>query len=147
MANFLLISLVCMFKNIFLILLLFLSISSLAGSEKLIGTWKANKQATLAYLKIHTHLASQQLDLVGQALGKTTLTFDKTNLTVRSDNWKSVIPYKVISETKDSVTIEADDHKGQASARSTFEFDGNSIWVPSDKIQGYKERFDKLVPK
>jgi hypothetical protein len=134
-------------KLIGIFLLTILSLSAFAGSEKLIGTWKSNKEATLAYLKIHTHLASQQLDLVAQSLGKMTLTFDKTNVTMKTDNWSFVSPYKIISETTNSITIESKDPNTQKLTQGQFEFDGNGFWIPDDTIPGYKERFDKLIQK
>jgi hypothetical protein len=130
-----------------LFLLFILSLSAFAGSEKLIGTWKSNKEATLAYLQTHTHLTSQQLDMVGQSLGKMTFTFDETNLTLRADNWKFVSPYKFISATITSITIESKDPNTQKLTQSKFEFYGDHFWIPDDRIPGYKERFDKLVQK
>jgi hypothetical protein len=130
-----------------LFLLSILSFSAFAGSEKLMGTWKSNKEVTLAYLKIHTSLTPQQLDMVSQSLGKMTLTFDKTNLTMKTDDWKFVSPYKIISETTNSMTIESKDPNTQTLTQSKFEFDGNGFWSPDDSIPGYKERFDKLVQK
>ncbi len=111
------------------------------------GTWKSNKEVTLAYLKIHTSLTPQQLDMVSQSLGKMTLAFDKTNLTMKTDDWKFVSPYKIISETTNSMTIESKDPNTQTLTQSKFEFDGNGFWSPDDSIPGYKERFDKLVQK
>ena len=122
-------------------------ISAIADGEELIGTWKSNKEATVAYLRIHTHLTSPQLDLVAQALGKMTFTFDKTNLTTRKDDWKVVRPYKIVSETTNSVTIESKNPNTQRPGQSKFEFDGNSFWNSDDRIPGYKERFDKFVQK
>jgi hypothetical protein len=130
-----------------LFLLSILSFSTFAGSEKLMGTWKSNKEVTLAYLKIHTSLTPQQLDMVSQSLGKMTLAFDKTNLTMKTDDWKFVSPYKIISETTNSMTIESKDPNTQTLTQSKFEFDGNGFWSPDDSIPGYKERFDKLVQK
>lgn len=134
-------------KKLACLLLSLLSLSVFAGSEKLIGTWKSNKEATLAYLQSHTQLTSQQLDAVGQALGKMTFTFDKTNLTLKADNWQFVSPYKFISETKTSITIESKDPNTQKLTQSKFEFYGDHFWMPDDRIPGYKERFDKLVQK
>lgn len=136
-----------MAKKLYLISLLFLSICCFAGSERLVGTWKSNKQETLAYLKNHTRLTSQQLDMVAQSLGKTTLTFDKTNVTMSSGSWKFISPYKIVSETTNVIIIESKDPNTQKMARGRFEFDGNGFWIPDDKILGYKERFDRLKQK
>lgn len=135
-------------KKLAAILVLFVvALSSFAGNEKLIGTWKSNKAGTMAYLKTHTHLSDQQVDAIGQALGKMSFTFDETNMTLTSDNWKFVSSYKVLSETANSVTIESKNPQTQKLEQSVFEFYGDHFWVPDERIPGYKERFDKLVPK
>lgn len=134
-------------KKLTCLLILVLSLSAFAGGEKLIGTWKSNKAGTLAYLQSHTHLTGQQLDAVGSTLGKMSFTFDQTNMTLISDNWKFVSPYKVVSETANSVTIESKNPQTQKLERNAFEFYGDHFWVPDDRIPGYKERFDKVVQK
>jgi hypothetical protein len=134
-------------KKLTCLLILVLSLSAFAGGEKLIGTWKSNKAGTLAYLKTHTHLTGQQLDVVGLALGKMSFVFDKTNMVMQTDDWKQVRPYKFVSKTANSVTIESKDPKTQKTEQSVFEFYGDHFWVPDDRIPGYKERFDKVVSK
>jgi hypothetical protein len=129
------------------LLLFIMSLSAFAGSERLVGTWKSNKDATLAYLKIHTSLTSPQLDLVARSLGKTTFTFDKANVTMESDSWKFISPYKIISETTNSMTIESQDPGTQKPTQTVLEFDSTGFWTPDDRIPGYKERFDKLAQK
>ena len=127
--------------------MLILSVSAFAGSERFIGAWKSNKAATLAYLKVHTKLTSQQLDKVATALGTLTITFDKTNMTMQQGSWSFVSPYKIISETTNSITIESKDPATKKLAPTILEFDGNCFWTPDDKIPGYKERFDKINKK
>jgi len=125
--------------------LLLVTLSAFAGGDGLLGTWKSNKPGTLAYLQSHTHLTDKQLDLVAQSLGKTTFTFDKTNMTVSADSWKFVSPYKVVSETHNLITFEAKDPNSQIMGTNVFEFYGDHFWSSDDRISGYKERFDKLV--
>jgi hypothetical protein len=126
-----------------LFLLLLLSFSAFAGNERLIGTWKSNKEATLAYLRIHTIMTDRQLDAAAQMLGKMSLTFDQTNLTATMGTWKAVSRYKVISETKNSVTIETKDPGTGQMVSSVLEFTAGSLWTSNDAFHGYKERFDK----
>lgn len=127
--------------------MLVLSLSAFAGSERFIGTWKSNKAATLSYLKAHTKLTPQQLDKLGTALGTLTITFDKTNMTMRQGDWSFVSPYKIISETTNSITIESKDPTTQKISPTILELDSNGFWTPDDKIPGYKERFDKIAQK
>jgi hypothetical protein len=134
-------------KKLTCLLILVLSLSAFAGGEKLIGTWKSNKAGTMAYLKTHTQLTEQQVDVIGLALGKMSFTFDQTNMTLISDNWKFVSPYKVVSETANSVTIESKNPQTQKLEQSAFEFYGDHFWAPDDRIPGYKERFDKVTSK
>jgi hypothetical protein len=130
-------------KLIGLLLLLICAFSTFAVGERLIGTWKSNKDGTIAYLKAHTQLTAEQLDRVSQSLGKVSLIFDQTNLTLMSGDWKFVSPYKVVSETKNSITIESKDPSTQQMSPTVFEFEAGSLWSPDDRIPGYKERFDK----
>jgi hypothetical protein len=134
-------------KIIALVCISLISATVFAGGEKLIGTWKSNKDATLLYLKNHTKLTSQQLDKVATTLGQMTITFDAGNLTLKSGDWNFVSTYKVVSETKDSITIESEDPGTKKPSQSVFEFDNNSLWSPDDRIPGYKEKFDKVVQK
>jgi hypothetical protein len=127
--------------------LLLVTLSVFAGGDRLLGVWKSNKPGTLAYLQSHTHLTGQQLDLVAQALGKTTFIFDKTSMTVSADDWKFVSPYKIVSESPNSITFEAKDPTTQIPGTNVFEFYGDHFWSPDDRIPGYKERFDKFVQR
>ena len=134
-------------KIIVLFLLIITAFTTFAGNERLIGIWKSNKEATLAYLKVHTKLTPQQLDKIGTALGSTTITFDQTNLVMKSGDWKYATPYKIISETENFVTVESKDPGSVKPTPTIYEFEGNSFWVADDRIPGYKERFDKLIKK
>ena len=134
-------------KFIALVCVVFISATVFAGNEKLIGTWKSNKDATVAYLKTHTKLTSQQLDKLATVFGKMTITFDAKNVTFKSGDWKFTSAYKVISETKDSITIESEDPGTKKPSQGKLEFDGNGFWCPDDKIPGFKEKFDKVIQK
>ena len=116
-----------------------------AGSEKLVGTWKSNKAATLAYLKTHTKLTPQQLEKLGNILGKAEFTFDAQNVTFKSGDWKFVSKYKVLEESKGLIIIESDDPQTKKPTKTRIELDATGFWTPDDKIAGYKERFDKIT--
>lgn len=131
-------------KWIGLFLLLVLSSPVFAGNERLIGTWKSNKEGTLDYLRIHTMMTSRQLDAAAQLLGKMSLTFDQTNLTATMGTWKAASQYKVISETKNSITIEIKDPGTGKTASDVLEFSAGSLWTSDDRFHGYKERFDRV---
>ena len=134
-------------KKITTVVLLCVALQAFAGGERLIGTWKSDKENTLEYLKTHTNLTERQLDLVSQTLGKMAFVFDKTNITIRSSDWKFVSQYTVISETKTSITIQSQDPSTRKLTPTTLEFDGDCFWSTDDRIPGYKERFDKVIRK
>ncbi|MDB6121357.1 MAG: hypothetical protein JWQ71_350 [Pedosphaera sp.] len=135
-----------MLKFIFsVVLLLGFSLSIHAGNSKLVGTWKSNKAATVDYLKSHTKLTPQQLEKVGSVLGKMVIEFDAEKMTMKSGNWKFVSKYKIVEESKDGVTIEAEDPGTKKLTKTKFELDNSGFWTPDEKIPGYKERFDKIV--
>ena len=130
--------------------LLLVSLSIFAGSlrsKTLVGTWKSNKEATLAYLQIHTHLTQEKLDMIGKALGKMTITFTTTNLTMKSDDWNFSSPYEIVSETREFVVIESNNPNTSRRTQDSFDLDGDSIWIRDTRIPGYKERFDRVVEK
>jgi hypothetical protein len=133
-------------KIIILAMALWLSFSvrGLAGTERLIGTWKSNKEVTLQYLKTHTKLTQQQLDRVGTVLGKMVIVFDSERLTEKSGNWKFTTKYIIVEETKDAVTIEAEDPGTKKLTKTKFALDPSGFWTPDEKIPGYQERFDKV---
>lgn len=116
-----------------------------ASSEKLVGTWKSNREVTLGYLKTHTKLTPQQLDRLGSILGKMVIVFDAERITEKSGSWKFTTKYKVVEETKDTITIEAADPQTKQSTKTKFTVDATGLWAPDDKVPGYQERFDKVA--
>jgi hypothetical protein len=121
--------------------------SSLAGPEKMLGTWKSNKGATVAHLKIHTALTKGQIEKIATVLGKMTIVVDAETMTLQHDDWKFTSKYKILSETKNTITVEAQDPQTKKPIKSVFEFDasGKGFWIADEKIEGFKERFDKVV--
>jgi hypothetical protein len=130
--------------------LLLVSLSIFAASlrsKTLVGTWKSNKEATLAYLQAHSHLPQDKLDTIGKLLGKMTITFTTTNVTMKMDDWNFSSPYDVVSETRDFVVIQCNSPSTGKPTQDTFNLDGDSIWIRDPRLPGYKERFDRVVEK
>jgi hypothetical protein len=71
---------------------------------------------------------------------------NETGLTRKAGDWKFTSPYKIISETKDSMTIESQDPNTHDQTKTILEFDATGFWTPDDKVLDYKERFDKVLP-
>jgi hypothetical protein len=122
-------------------------LSALAGPEKMQGTWKSNKGATVAYLKLHTSLNEAQINKIATVLGKMEIIVDAETMTFKQDDWKFTSKYKVISETKNTITFERDDPQTKKLTKCVVEFDasGKGFWAADEKIPGYKERFDKVA--
>ena len=116
---------------------------SYAGNERLIGTWKSNKPATLDYLKTHTKLTLARLEKVGTLLGKMVFIFDERTVTFKSGDWKFISKYKIIKEDKTTIVIETENPETKKPEQTRMELDTKGFWTPDDKIPGYKERFDK----
>jgi len=116
-----------------------------AASQRLIGTWKSNREVTLQYLKTHTKLTSQQLDKLAPILGKMVVVFDSERITEKSGNWKFTTKYTIIEEIKNTVTIEAEDPGTKKLTKTKFTLDASGFWTPDEKIPGYQERFDKIA--
>jgi len=137
--------------NKFLVIgfLIFSTLPLLAGPEKMLGTWKSNKSATVAHLKIHTALTKTQIEKISTILGKMVIVIDAETITSTLDDSKSTSKYKVLSETTNSITFEAENPETKKPMKVTYEFDasGKGFWVAYDKVEGFKERFDKVVAK
>ena len=129
------------------LLLLSTELWTLAGTERLIGTWKSNKGATVAHLKIHTKLTPTQIEKIGSVLGEMTIAFDAESMTFAHRDWKFTTKYKIVKEEKNAITIESQDPQTKKLVKTVLEFDtsGKGFWAPEEKIEGYKERFDKVV--
>lgn len=125
-------------------MVLALSFPAFAGGDGLIGTWKSNKQETLVYLKAHTQMTAEELEKIGPTLGKMTMTFDKTTLTLNSGHWTFTSSYKVLSKEGNVIDFECRDPNTLKMTENKLELDGNGFWSPDDRIPGYKERFDKV---
>ncbi len=121
--------------------------SAQAGSERLIGSWKSDKESTLSYLKAHTSLSGAQLDRLSPSLGKMVLTFDSQTMKAQSGDWKFSSPYKIVQETKETITIEALDPNSKKLTKTVIELDARGFWSPDERIKGYKERFNKQADK
>jgi len=118
-----------------------------AGTEKWIGTWKSNKSATVAHLKINTELRRSQIEKIGSILGQMIIVIDAETMTMTHGDWKFVTKYKILEESDNLVTFEAQDPKTKKLTKGLLEFDrsGKGCWIPDDEtIRGYKERFDKV---
>jgi hypothetical protein len=133
-------------KTICTAVVVFASLLSIqAGNERLIGTWKSNRDATLSYLKTHTKLTPEQLAKVSTILGKMVLVFDSQTVTEQSGDHKFTSKYKIVEETKDTITFESIDSQSKKPTRNKLELDGKGFWSPDERIAGYKERFDKVA--
>ena len=130
-------------------LLIFNTLPLLAGPEKMLGTWKSNKGATVAHLKIHTALTKIQIEKISTVLGKMVSVIDAETFTLKQDDWKFTTKYKILSETKNTITFEAENPQTRKMEKGVFEFDasGKGFWSSDDKIEVFKERFDKVVAK
>jgi hypothetical protein len=128
-------------------ILIFTTLSVFAGPERMLGTWKSNKGATVAHLKIHTSLTKRQIEKLSTVLGKMLIVIDAETITLKQDDWTFTSKYKVLSEVKNTITFEAQDPQTKKLVKSVFEFDGSGkgFWTGEEKIPGYKERFDKVV--
>jgi len=111
--------------------------------------WKSNKNATVAHLKIHTALTKIQIEKFSTILGKLVIVIDAETMTLTMDDWKFTTKYKILSETKNTITFEAENPQTKKIEKGVFEFDasGRGFWNSDDKIEGFKERFDKVLAK
>src|SRR4026208_2610828 len=108
-------------KLLVLGLLIFSTSSLLAGPERMLGTWKSNKNATVAHLKIHTALTKIQIEKISTILGKLVIVIDAETMTLKMDDWKFTTKYKILSETKNTITFEAENPQTKKIEKGVFE--------------------------
>src|SRR5215208_736813 len=99
------------------------SLPAVAGTEKLIGTWKSNKGATVAHLKINTQLSRAQIEKISSVLGQMVIVIDAETMTMTHGDWKFVTKYKILDESGNLVTFEAQDPQTKRLTQDVFEFD------------------------
>jgi hypothetical protein len=126
-----------------------ITLSSFAGAERLIGSWKSNKSATVAHLRINTRLTSAQIDKISTVLGQMVIVVDTNTMTLKHGDWTFTSNYRIVEEKTNAITVEAQDPQTKKLIKSTLELDrsGRGFWIADDKIEGFKERFDKLAAK
>jgi len=75
------------------------------------------------------------------------IVIDAETFTLKQDDWKFTTKYKILSETKNTITFEAENPQTRKMEKGVFEFDasGKGFWSSDDKIEGFKERFDKVI--
>jgi hypothetical protein len=115
-----------------------------ADPQRLVGTWKSDRKATLDYLKQHTKLSFEELGKIDPILGKTVLIFDRKTMTAQNGDWKVVTKYAIIREEPNYVVVQTIDPKTKLLEQTRLDLDKDGIWVPEEKVPGYKERFQKV---
>jgi len=98
--------------------------------SRLIGTWKADVDTTIAELKKNNPISPELEERIRSFFGQMTVTY--TGTTVTSD-WKKVVetqPYSVVRKDRDVVVIKVQSSRSEAESEISLYFDdADTYWI------------------
>jgi hypothetical protein len=76
------------------------------GDERLLGTWRSDKQRTLAHWQFKDGIDQKAKETISAWFGKLTHTFSKAKVVTVFEDGRFESRYRVIARTESSVTLE-----------------------------------------
>ncbi|PLK46913.1 hypothetical protein [Uliginosibacterium sp. TH139] len=107
--------------------------------SRLLGTWRSDKERTVALWKYQKELSSEARERFENIFGKFTLRFTETHIYTELDDTKDKVPYSVVARDKSSVVIAWHEEKERSLQHIHFEGDGYYI------LSGYNVEFYKRI--
>jgi len=126
------------------VILVAIQSSAFACERSLVGTWKSDGQATMAFVKEHSKIQQKTEDFLQAMVGHMTLTFSESELHLVMPNIHVPVaghlrpfagseerkPYKVLFCNESMVVWSAKRSFGTTDTATTFNFVGpNTVWV------------------
>lgn len=103
--------------------------------DRLLGSWRSDKPATLAEIEAIGGFTAQQRRSLEATLGRRTLTYTASRLTTRLEDaagdgeLTASAPYRVVAVRGNEIVVESHDHLlGSAEHESVF-VEGDRLWV------------------
>lgn len=151
-------------KTLFAALTLAAAATAAGADPRLLGTWRSDREASLAFASGHSGLEDRTRQFLEQLLGHLTLSFDPQHLTshladvpVRSATgvvstlagFSERHPYRVLSATRREVTVSTvDPVSGQPEVVVFHGENGDALWVelpsPPMPVTGLREYFVRV---
>lgn len=107
--------------------------------HRLLGTWRSDKERTLALWKYQKELAPDVRERFERIFGKFTLRFTATQIHTEFEDLKETVPYSVVARDSSSVVIAWHQEKGRSLQHIHFEGEGYYV------ISGYNVEFYQRV--
>lgn len=135
-------------KNVSIVVLLSLLFEVAAAGNLLSevqGTWKADKEATIAALAKHEHWTPKRLKAIEMILGKTEILINGTKVTCTFlDHVNTTEP--TVSEDSAGRLILISEHPKLGKQTTVIEIDGDAIWLSwPDQGVPFRERYTKAA--
>ena len=136
----------------FVIILAFLLAGFLLSCEqsrpepRLQGTWRSNKEETVAAWRRDGLIASRVIDQFEKdVLGKMTVTFAGRRVTSTSGDWTEIGDYQLVESGTDYVIYNLFSKVHGRDLRMMVRFVKGGYWISNDEIlKGYTEKFDRV---
>lgn len=118
----------------------------LLHEPRLLGSWKSDRDATVAYLKTVRECTYSAMDRIRSILGKLTITYDEETLCYVGIDDDFTSRYRVVAQDEESVTIEVESGTWPKWQRSTIRFVEDGIWVTTldQRLWWYREKFVRV---
>lgn len=125
-----------------LLFTLLLCSSAYASGERLIGTWKSNREKTLENLRQVPNLSEGQRNKLTPLFGKISTTYDGKRGITKLNGESFEEPYTVISDTPQAIVIESLDAMTKKKEKVTLRFSGkDEFCVDVVQVPGLAECF------
>lgn len=107
--------------------------------NRLLGTWRSDKERTIALWKYQKEIAPETRERFEKIFGKFTLRFTETHIYTAFEDTKDAVPYSVVARDSSSVVIAW--HEERERSLQHIHFEGESYYV----LSGYNVEFYKRV--
>jgi hypothetical protein len=107
--------------------------------RRLLGTWRSDKERTLALWKYQKELSPEVRERFERIFGKFTLRFTETHIYTVFEDTRDTVPYTVVARDANSVVIAWHEDKERSLQHIHFDADGYFV------LSGHNVEFYKRV--
>jgi hypothetical protein len=114
--------------------------------SRLHGTWRSNKEQTLARWRREAIFPPEVIRRLEDSLVTTTVTYAGRKVTTSTDDWSEVSKYRVLKSGKDYTVFELFSKVWNRHVRFAAFFVEDGAWIASDDIiKGYISKYDRIT--
>ncbi len=112
---------------------------------RLQGTFKSDRESTMAYLQSTGAYTDKQLDAMGGLYGELVVKYHRNTYTATIDGKKIRGNFRVIEQTQDTLVIECPDGLINDTMTNRITFTDDGFWVnPYSITKPYEEKFIRV---